>query len=89
MPRTKRKYQPIVSIDVQPYCKKIRQEKISLLGKRRMTENKEHSDKERDSKQRCLSQMHNNDTYIDSNYGMVSFTPQYIQQLKESYSERS
>ena len=89
MPRTKRKYQPIASIDVQPYCKKIRQEKISLLGKRRMTENKEHSDKERDSKQRCLSQMHNNDTYIDSNYGMVSFTPQYIQQLKESYSERS
>lgn len=33
MARTKRKYQADASINVQPYSKKIKQEKISCLGK--------------------------------------------------------
>jgi hypothetical protein len=90
MPRTKRKYQPVSSIDTQPYSKKIRQEKITCLGKKRMTTDNEYTDKERNSKRKFLPQIYiNNDKCINSDYGMVSFSSQYIQQLKESYNERS
>jgi hypothetical protein len=57
---------------------------------KRMTTDNEYTDKERNSKRKFLPQIYiNNDKCINSDYGMVSFSSQYIQQLKESYNERS
>jgi len=39
-------------------------------------------------KQRCLHIDHRH-LYLSSSHGMVSFTPEYIQHLKETYNERS
>jgi len=39
-------------------------------------------------KQRCLDIDHRH-LYLSSSHGMVSFTPEYIQHLKETYNERS
>ena len=81
MVRTKRKEQPIIPIDIQPHCKKTRIEKISSLQRKKRKQNNDSNEEIRCSKKIC--------SQINTNQGMVSYTPEYIQHLKESYDKRS
>ena len=81
MVRTKRKDHPINPIDIQPHSKKLRQEKKTSLQKRKRKQNNEADEDKQDSKRIC--------SQIRTNQGMVSYTPEYIQHLKESYDKQS
>ena len=54
--------------------KKRRQQRIELLNKR---------------KAKQISNIHDKHTYLSTCCGMVNFSPEYIQNLKESYPEKS
>jgi hypothetical protein len=81
MVRTKRKDRPIGPIDIEPQHKKARQEKISTFHIKKRKQNNETHRETNISKKIC--------SQIISNQGMVSYTPEYIQHLKDSYIKRS
>lgn len=75
--------------NIQPETKrmrKIRMEKIEQKERKRRIDCNE--DKVEASKRGCLS-IELTHSYLYSSQGMVSFTPEYIQHLKESYINRS
>ena len=86
MARTKRKYQPIAITNFEPETKRIRQDRKSLLHKKRRNPDDDTSNQ---SKRRYIMTLDITHAYLNNNQGMVSFSPEYIQQLKESYSARS
>ena len=73
-------------------------ENISLLAQNSATRRQERIEKrkrkmgtvyEHSHKKICLLDSSNNTDYLNSECGMVNFSPEYIQYLKESYPERS
>lgn len=65
----------------------ITTEKIQQKKKEREEQNN-LDDMQRAPKRPCLNIEHRH-SYLSSSHGMVSFTPGYIQHLKETYNERS
>lgn len=85
----KRKYPEESMQPEQTDSKKARQIRLQKIRcKKRKQKEENNADIERETKRYCL----NTDlthSYLFSSQGMVSFTPEYIQHLKESYPERS
>src|SRR6266498_341087 len=59
---------------LRKYSKKRRQERIELLNKR---------------KAKQIPNIHDKHNYLSTCCGMVNFSPEYIQHLKDSYPEKS
>jgi len=70
--------QPISTIHVEPECKKMQEERKSSLARKRKKINNEDTDT-----------THKFQKGENNKEGMVSFSPEYIQHLKESYDDRS
>ena len=89
MVRTKRKQQPLETINNPSNSKNARQTRYGKLReKKRKLEPEDNSNQENLIKKQCLY-IEVAHPYLYSSHGMVSFTPEYIQHLKQSYIERS
>ena len=67
---------------------KRRQQQQIQIRKRKLQENKKYSTPETSSKRICLD-IDKRHAYLSLPHGMVNFSLEYIQYLKESYMERS
>ena len=90
MARTKRKYQPVGETNIEPKHKKFRQERISVLQKKKRKRNDDTSDEATENKKRVIIPAPDtHHSYLNSCQGMVSFPTESIEQLKQTYNERS
>ena len=82
MARTKRKYQPIGERNIKPQYKKFRQERISVLQKKKRKRNDDTSDEATEKNKRVLIPTPDtHHSYLNSCQGIVSFSTEYIEQL--------
>jgi len=91
MARTKRKFSEFTPIEKNPDTKRARQNRANLIaGKKRKRQNNEDDNSKRKKQNDAYSKsLDISQSYLYSKQGMVSFSPKYIEYLKESYEERS
>jgi hypothetical protein len=75
--------------NADPDAKKMREYRLQKIQeKKRKRKDQNSSDMQIAVKQHCLD-IELTHAYLSSSHGMVSFTSEYIQHLKETYTDRS
>ena len=91
MARTKRKFAEFTPIEKDPDTKRARQNRSNLIADKKRKRQHNEDDNAKRIKQNNIYTIFPNisHSYLYNKQGMVSFSPTYIEYLKESYEERS